>query len=45
VVLDDVSVGDGAVIAAGALVRKDVPPRALAAGHPAVVKHPNYGPR
>lgn len=36
-ILKDVQVGDGAVIAAGSLVSKDVPPRALVAGSPARV--------
>ncbi|MBE9068561.1 acyltransferase [Leptolyngbya cf. ectocarpi LEGE 11479] len=37
-ILKGVSVGDGAVIAAGALVNQNVPPRTLVAGIPAVVK-------
>lgn len=36
-ILKDVHIGDGAVIAAGSLVTKDVPPHALVAGSPAVV--------
>jgi acetyltransferase-like isoleucine patch superfamily enzyme len=36
-VLKGVTVGDGAVIAAGAVVVKDVPPRALVGGVPAVI--------
>ena len=36
-ILKDVHVGDGAVIAAGSLVTKDVPPNTLVAGSPAVV--------
>jgi acetyltransferase-like isoleucine patch superfamily enzyme len=36
-VLKGVSIGDGAVIAAGAIVTRDVPPGALAAGVPARV--------
>jgi acetyltransferase-like isoleucine patch superfamily enzyme len=35
VILKGVSIGDGAVIAAGAVVTKDVPPRCLAGGVPA----------
>ena len=37
-VMSGVSVGDGAVIAAGAIVTKDVPPYAIVAGVPAIVK-------
>ena len=36
-VLQGVTVGDDAVVAAGAVVTKDVPPRALVAGVPARV--------
>lgn len=36
-VLKGVTVGDGAVVAAGSVVTKDVPPRALVAGNPARV--------
>ena len=38
-VLSGVSVGDGAVIAAGAVVTKDVPPYAIVAGVPATIRH------
>ena len=33
----DIIIGDGAVIAAGAVVTKDVPPQAIAGGVPAKV--------
>lgn len=36
-ILPGVSIGDGAVIAAGAVVTKDVPPKAIVAGVPAKV--------
>jgi acetyltransferase-like isoleucine patch superfamily enzyme len=37
-ILADVTIGDGAVVAAGSVVTKDVPPYAIGAGVPAVVK-------
>jgi serine O-acetyltransferase len=37
-----IRVGDGAVIAAGSVVSRDVPPRALVAGNPARVVLANY---
>jgi len=38
IILPGVKVGDGAIIAAGSVVRHDVPARSLVAGVPAVVK-------
>lgn len=38
VILAGVSIGDGAIVAAGAVVREDVPPYAIVAGVPAQVK-------
>lgn len=35
IILKGVSIGDGAVVAAGAIVTRDVPPRHLASGNPA----------
>ncbi|NCC30714.1 MAG: acyltransferase [Chloroflexia bacterium] len=37
-VLKGVTIGDGAVVAAGSVVHKDVPPHTLVAGVPAVIK-------
>lgn len=37
IILKGVSIGDGAVIAAGAVVTRDVPPMCIAAGNPAKV--------
>ena len=34
-VIAGVTIGDGAVVAAGSVVTKDVPPRSLVAGNPA----------
>lgn len=40
-ILKGVTIGDGAVIAAGSVVTRDVPSHSLAAGNPAVVKKSN----
>jgi acetyltransferase-like isoleucine patch superfamily enzyme len=37
VILKGVTIGDGAIVAAGAVVTKDVPPGAIVAGMPAKV--------
>ena len=37
-ILPGVTIGDGAVIAAGSIVTKDIPPNSLAAGVPATIK-------
>ena len=39
-----VTIGDGAVIAAGAVVSKDVPPYAIVAGVPAKIIHYRFDP-
>jgi acetyltransferase-like isoleucine patch superfamily enzyme len=41
-VMSGINVGDGAIIAAGAVVTKDVPPFAIVAGVPAVVKRMRF---
>ena len=41
IILKGVTIGDGAVVAAGAVVTKDVPPGCLVAGVPAKVKRQN----
>jgi acetyltransferase-like isoleucine patch superfamily enzyme len=38
IILKGVTIGDGAVVAAGALVTRDVPAEHLAIGNPAMVK-------
>jgi acetyltransferase-like isoleucine patch superfamily enzyme len=45
VIIDRIEIGDGAFIAAGAVVTKTVPSRALFAGNPGRVVRPIYGPR
>ena len=41
IVLKGVRIGDGAIVAAGSVVSRDVPPRALVAGSPATVRREN----
>ena len=38
IILGGVNIGEGSVVAAGSLVRQDVPPNTLVAGVPAIVK-------
>lgn len=40
-ILPNVSIGDGAIIGANAVVTKDVPPFCIAVGNPATVKQPS----
>lgn len=42
--MEGVTIGDGAIIAAGAVVTKDVPPYAVAGGVPARVLRYRFGP-
>lgn len=44
-ILPGVTVGDGAIVAARAVVSRDVPPYAVVAGNPARVVRMRYGPR
>ncbi len=39
-ILPGVSIGDNSIIAAGAVVNRDIPPNVIAAGIPAVIKKP-----
>lgn len=43
-ILNGVTIGDGAIVAAHSIVSKDVPPYALVAGNPAEVKKYRYSP-
>ena len=38
IILKGVTIGEGAIVAAGSVVTKDVPPYTLVAGNPAIVK-------
>jgi len=37
IIMDDIEIGDGAIIGAGAIVTKNVPPYAIVAGNPAII--------
>lgn len=37
IIMPGVSIGDGSIVAAGSVVTKDVPPRTIVAGNPAMV--------
>jgi acetyltransferase-like isoleucine patch superfamily enzyme len=37
IIMDDITIGDGAIVAAGAIVTKNVPPYSIVAGNPAKV--------
>jgi maltose O-acetyltransferase len=40
IILKGVTIGDGSIIAAGAVVTKDIPPFVMVAGNPArIIKH------
>lgn len=41
IILKGVTIGEGAVVAAGAVVTRDVPPHCMVAGNPAVIKKEN----
>lgn len=45
VLIDGIEIGDGAVVAAGAVVTTDVPARAAVRGNPARISAEAYGPR
>ena len=44
-ILPGVTIGDGAIVAARAVVTRDVPPYAVVAGNPARIVRMRYGPR
>lgn len=43
-IMSGVTIGDGAVIGARAVVAKDVPPYAIVAGNPATVRRERFSP-
>ena len=43
-ILNGVTIGDGAIVAAYSIVTKDVPPYALVAGNPAQIKKYRFSP-
>jgi len=45
IILPDVTIGDGAIIGAGAVVTRNIPPYAVAVGSPAKVVHYRFEPQ
>ena len=43
-ILKGITIGEGAIVGAGSVVTKDVPPRTLVAGNPARIKKENIAP-
>lgn len=43
-VLSEINIGDGAIIGAGAVIAKDVPPYAVVVGNPQVIKRFRFSP-
>jgi acetyltransferase-like isoleucine patch superfamily enzyme len=41
IILPGITVGDGSIVAAGAVVTKDVPPKSIVAGNPATIIREN----
>lgn len=44
IIMPNVKIGDGVILGAGAIVTRDIPPFAVAAGAPAVVKRLRFSP-